>query len=72
MSGPEKDPAASRFAIITLARLAGALCVVFGMPMVSGRIGDSPALGIALILVGLAGFFFLPKYLARRWRSPKA
>ena len=70
MSAPDKDPAANRFAVLSLIRLASALCVVLGMPLVAGRIGNSPPLGIALILFGLLGFFFVPKMLARRWRSP--
>ncbi len=68
--GSDNDPAAARFAVISLARLAGALGVLLGLPMVAGNLPPSPALGIVLVIAGMMGFFFLPKLLARRWRSP--
>lgn len=71
MTGPERDPAIARFAIMNLARWASAAAVLFGMAMIGERIGPSPALGFILVPLGMVGFFFGPKLLARRWRSPR-
>ena len=65
-----RDPAAARFAIINIVRLASACVTLLGMAIAAGKIGDTPALGIVLIVLGMFGFFFAPKLLARRWRSP--
>ena len=66
----KKDPAATRFAIISLSRLVGALAVIAGLPMYSGKLPPSPILGVVLIMAGLAAFFYLPRVLSNRWRSP--
>lgn len=69
----ERDPAAGRFAILSLARLAGALFVGLGLVVSAGRLPSlSPAMGWPLVLGGVALFLLVPRALARRWRTPDA
>lgn len=74
MSGA-RDPAAARFAAIQMIRLGGALFVVLGLLIANRRIealADVPVVvGWVLAGIGLLDFFFFPKLLARRWRSPR-
>lgn len=71
----EPDPAAARFAIIQVVRVAGVLLVLFGLAIESGGVaalhGIPAAVGYALIAAGLIDVFVVPAVLARRWRSPK-
>lgn len=70
MSG--KDPAFARFATINAVRLIGAACVVAGMLICAGRLGDLPVWsGYILIGNGLIDVFVLPLFLARKWRTPR-
>jgi hypothetical protein len=68
-----KDPAAARFAVLQLVRLAGALLALAGVLLVSGKVDWLPKLpeaaGYVLIGVGLVDFFAAPMLLARRWKS---
>lgn len=67
------DPAAARFALLQLVRLAGALLVLTGALVLSGKVEWLPRLpdaaGYAFVAAGLGVFFALPLVLARRWRS---
>lgn len=66
------DPARSRFFIISLTRLAGAVLAVVGLVASSGRWPDIPPVaGIPMTLAGVLGFAIAPRLLARRWRSPE-
>lgn len=68
----ERDPAAARFAVIQVMRLAGVAMVVLGMLVATGRLPQLPAWsGYLLLVLGLADVFIVPTLLARRWRSPK-
>jgi uncharacterized protein YjeT (DUF2065 family) len=70
---PLRDPAAARFAVLQLVRLSGALLAFAGVLIISGKVSWLPklpeALGLVLVLAGLAEFFAAPKLLARRWKS---
>ncbi len=71
-----RDPAASRFFILQIVRLGGAVAVLLGVLVQADR---APAwlnalptwTGYILALAGMIAFFALPKMLARRWKSPK-
>jgi drug/metabolite transporter (DMT)-like permease len=69
-----RDPAAARFAVIQVLRLAGVALVVLGLVIVAGpshRLSGLPDwVGFVLLIVGLADVFVVPTLLARRWRSP--
>lgn len=67
----QDDPAPARFAVLSLARLAGAVLVALGLVVSAGRLGSLPVwLGWPMVLGGVALFLLLPRTLARRWRSP--
>lgn len=59
------------YALMAAARFAGVLLVVAGLGAALGDYDLSPWLGYALVLSGMALFFWMPKFLARRWRTPK-
>lgn len=65
----QRDPAASRYAVIAATRLAGAGLTVAGIVLVA-RSGEM--LGLPLMLAGLAMFAVVPMLLARRWKSPSS
>lgn len=66
------DPARNRFFALSLLRLAGALMVMLGLVVASGRFPTVPPLaGVALTLVGALTFALVPLWLARRWRTPR-
>lgn len=64
-----RDPAAARFAVLQLVRLAGTLLVLGGVLVLSGRVGWPQGVGYGLAATGLAAFFALPLFLAKRWKS---
>ena len=68
--GPAPDPAAGRYAVLSAARLTGALFVALGLAVSAGRLTVSPGVGWPLVLGGVALFLLVPRALARRWRSP--
>jgi len=68
----ERDPAIGRFWMLQLMRLGGILLVFGGIVIISGRIAGPPMLGYGLFVLGAFEFFFLPRHLARRWKSPDA
>jgi uncharacterized protein YjeT (DUF2065 family) len=64
--------ARNRFFALSLFRLAGALAMMSGVVIASGRIDSAPrALGFVMVLAGAYAFALLPRQLARRWRTPK-
>lgn len=71
MSANTPDPAARRFFILQLARLGGIALVVMGI-VISERTALTfvpKPLGYVLMALGLLDTFFVPRLLARRWRS---
>ena len=65
----EPDPAVSRFYIIQLLRLGGAILVVAAILILTDTIDAPDIVGYALLAVGLADFFLMPMFLARKWSS---
>jgi hypothetical protein len=66
------DPARSRFLVLSLLRMSGAVLVMLGLLIAAGRFPVIPtAAGIAIVLAGAIDFALLPLLLARRWRTPK-
>ncbi|UVI40403.1 hypothetical protein [Qipengyuania spongiae] len=58
-----------RFAQMQLVRLCCLGIVLAGATLYVERIGEVPALGTILLIAGAAGFFFLPRQMARRWKG---
>ncbi|UOR15631.1 hypothetical protein [Qipengyuania aquimaris] len=65
----EPDPAVSRFYIIQFLRLGGAILVVAAILILTDTIDAPDIVGYALLAVGLADFFLMPTFLARKWSS---
>lgn len=69
------DPAVGRYFALQVVRLSGALLVLLGVLVQAGK-GPGPLsalpplAGIVMALAGLWDFFFLPRIVARRWRTP--
>lgn len=64
-----------RFLFLQLVRLGGVGVVMLGIAIWLGdllRFGGWPAVGVPLFLLGVVATLFLPRLLARRWRSPRA
>lgn len=58
-----------RFLAINLIRFAGLACVLLGIAIAQGVIDLPPLVGLALAAFGLFDFFFMPRTIAKRWRS---
>lgn len=72
----QPDPAAKRFAVLQLARASGALTMLLAVLVIAGKgpamlAGIPKEVGYVLATIGLFEFYALPRFLARRWRSPK-
>ncbi len=72
----QPDPAATRFAMLQMARLSGAVLVLLAVVIIAGKapawLGTiSKEAGYGLAALGLFEFYALPRFLARRWRSPR-
>jgi hypothetical protein len=64
------DPARTRFFLLSLTRLGGAVLLMLGLVVASGRFEAVPrGVGIVMVMLGAFGFALLPRLLARRWRS---
>ena len=64
------DPARSRWLILVLVRLAGALGAVLGVVLLARADAWGPrVLGLAIVLAALWMTATVPLALARRWRS---
>lgn len=64
--------ARNRFLAISLLRIAGALLIMAGLVISSGRWESLPRVaGVVMVLVGVIDFALVPLWLARRWRTPK-
>jgi hypothetical protein len=73
MTLPDPDKQArDRFAILIGLRVGGAVLMLFGLWMVlGGSLGGNYGFGGVLVVVGLIGLIVVPKFLARRWRTPR-
>ena len=65
------DPAFARFWMLNLMRLGGLMMVIGALMILSGRLPAPLILGYGLLLAGAFEFFFLPRMLAKRWKSPE-
>lgn len=73
MTDRTEDQAKVRFFALSAARFAGVGLVMLGMAIWLGdllRPGGWPIIGIPLFLLGIAETLLVPKFLARRWRTP--
>lgn len=76
MSDQARDPAMGRYFALQAVRASGAVLVLLGVLVQAGK-GPGPLaklpplVGIVLALAGLWDFFFLPRIVARRWRTPE-
>ncbi len=62
--------AQTRFGIISLVRLGGAILAAIGLLSVAGAIEWVPqAIAYMCVIAGLFGTLIAPRLLARRWRS---
>lgn len=76
MTTSPDDLAAKRFAVLQFARLSGAVLVLLAVILIAGKApawaaGLPPEAGYILAAIGLIEFYALPRFLARRWRSPR-
>lgn len=62
--------AKKRFIALNLIRITGLICVLLGVAVAQGVIDLPRLLGLALAAFGLYDFFFMPRMLAKRWKSP--
>ena len=61
--------AQQRLIVLTALRFSGLALVMFGFAIVRGRIDLPWAVGAVLAVVGMLEFFFLPRFVARRWNA---
>lgn len=76
MSDPTRDPAMGRYFALQAVRASGAVLVLLGVLVQAGKgpgplAALPPLAGIVMALAGLWDFFFLPRIVARRWRTPE-
>ena len=65
------EQARNRWAAIQAARAGGAIMAIVGLLIGEGVIPGPGWLGYLVLAVGLAGVFFVPTMLARKWRRPR-
>jgi hypothetical protein len=74
MTPAERDRlAATRFTLLSAMRASGVVVMLIGLWIWHGdiaRVGGWPAAGAPLFLLGFVESLLLPKYLAKRWRTP--
>ncbi len=64
------DPAKARFFAIQAIRIGGVAMTVIGALIIAHKIDLPQEAGYALFLVGALDALFMPKVLARAWKSP--
>lgn len=64
--------ARNRFALLNLARLIGLASVLVGIAIHYRKLALPEPAAYVFVVLGLIGFFFLPNFLARKWRTPDA
>lgn len=73
MIDPGREAAEARarngYFIINAVRLSGIALVLLGLAIARGLIDLPWAVGAVIAVVGLVAFFFLPRIVARRWKS---
>ena len=79
-SPPEITPPTAlerqRFFVLNVVRIAGFALILLGILLTQGAVdiaGEKNALlGYLFIAVGFVDGFFMPRVLARKWRTPEA
>ena len=72
MPEPVSDEVAQRrWLVINVLRLGGVAMVIAGMLGTRQIVAMPMIAAYALIAVGLLDIFFVPLFLARKWRSPR-
>lgn len=61
--------ARQRLIVLTAMRFSGIALVMAGFAIVRGLIDLPWAVGAVLAVVGMLEFFFLPRFIARRWNA---
>lgn len=61
--------ARQRLIVLTMLRFSGIALVMAGFAIVRGLIDLPWSLGAVLAVVGMLEFFFLPRFIARRWNA---
>ncbi len=61
--------ARQRLVVLTVLRFSGIALVMAGFAIVRGLIDLPWAVGAVLAVVGMLEFFFLPRFIARRWNA---
>ncbi len=61
--------AKARFAVLNLARISGLALVLLGIAIAQGALPLPYPLGVVLAVGGLLEFYFLPRWIARRWKA---
>lgn len=61
--------AKQRLIILTAVRFSGIALVLLGFAIVRGVIDLPWAVGSVFAVVGMLEFFFLPRFIARRWNG---
>lgn len=70
MTPKEETRAQYRFLIINICRITGAIMFVIGLAVIAREAFGLPKVaGYVLFLVGMAEFFLVPVFLAKRWKS---
>lgn len=67
----DPDPAAGRYWLLQILRLSGVALAVVGAMILAGSLDAPQPLGVVLLVLGMVEFFFLPAFLARRWKGPE-
>ncbi|MFM7403884.1 MAG: hypothetical protein ACKO1N_07275 [Erythrobacter sp.] len=57
------------FIIITLVRFSGIALIMLGFAIVRGVIDLPRFVGGIIVVIGFFEFFFLPRFVARRWNA---
>ena len=64
------DHARKRFFAIALIRFTGLAMVLASLAIHYRKIDAPEAVAWLLVVLGMVEFFVVPKFLARRWRTP--
>ncbi len=64
-----EEIAARRFGVMNIVRIGSIIVMGTGLAIAREAIAAPYALGVALAIAGVAGFFFAPAMLAKRWKA---
>ena len=62
--------AGPRFFVLSAIRLVSAALVITGLLIYVGKIAAPKPAGIAFVVFGFLEFVLLPRFLARKWKTP--